>query len=74
MQVFGWCKPICICHSDPTNSQLYYIFPPANIICVRTNTKGWKDPEGKGNYEEQRLAKSIARSVTTAKQEMSRLT
>ena len=26
MQVFGWCKPICICHSDPTNSQLYQLY------------------------------------------------
>jgi len=24
--VFGWCKPICICHSDPTNSQLYQLY------------------------------------------------
>jgi len=29
-QIFGWCKPICLCHSDSTNSrpsQLYYMSP-----------------------------------------------
>jgi len=48
MQVFGWCKPICICHSDPTNSQLYQLYyislslgTIGSFFAILADTFGW---------------------------------
>jgi len=42
MQVFGWCKPICICHSDPTSpSYTSYTTKYAGVVGLMHNATGF---------------------------------